>query len=151
MSALTDPYAEAVIAGCAIDSPEAAALAHSRLTAADFHDPSLADLFACSLDLPAEQPDHHADPYGPMLHEQRAHAAAQHCDIRPDDIAQILAWRPVMADTAGTYAHRVLAAAQARRTATEMERLRIAFVDGADLDEVRDQLRHLLATEAPVR
>lgn len=144
MNTLEDTAAEAIVAACCVDSPHAARLAHGRLKAGDFAHHGFADLFACSLDLPDQPPDHNTDPHGLMLHQIRAQAAAERCGIRLAAIQEAMRLRPVMSDDAGTYAGRVLAAARVRRIASGVEDARLNIAAGVDIDDIVGELRRLL-------
>jgi replicative DNA helicase len=110
-----DPEAELAVVGCAIDSPHGADLAHQRLQAGHFHDPALADLFAAAPTLPTTAPD------GELTTDVRIAASAATTRIHPDHIRRIVAGRPVMWDTGGVYARRVLDAHQRRQGIADLE------------------------------
>lgn len=156
MTALTDPYAEAVVVACCIDNPRGAQLAHDRLDEADFHDPALGRLFTCSLALPADVPTE-ADtvelvrralaaggPLPLLLHERRAQAAADACQIRPAAIDELLAFAPVLCDETGVYARSVASAARRRRLAQALEAARSELDAGVDVDQLAPELIDLL-------
>jgi replicative DNA helicase len=110
-----DPEAELAVVGCAIDSPHGADLAHQRLQAGHFHDPALADLFAAAPDLPTTAGD------GELTTDTRINAAAATTRIHADHIRRIVTGRPVMWDTGGAYARRVLHAHQRRQAIAGLE------------------------------
>ena len=98
-----DDDAERAVTGCAIASLAAARLATSRLTAEDFHHPSLWHLVT----LAANQP------VAPG--EQRTQMVADKAGVPAAWLQQLVDQRPVARDTNGWYATRVRAAAVARR------------------------------------
>jgi replicative DNA helicase len=135
LEGLTDPYAEAVTVGCAIDSPWGAQLAHSRLTIDDFHDPVLADLFGCALQLTDQIPDYQTDPWATTLVAQRVAAASHACQVQHEAVARLVAVRPVMVDVTGHYAGRVATAAHRRRVALALDSARLALEEGQEIAE----------------
>lgn len=108
---LYDPWAEMVVAACAVATRNGSKLAHERLDDDDFHDPVLRDLFLVSPELPLPK----STDDGPET--ARIAEAAKLCRVRLAAVEKLCAERPVMDDSGGHYAHRVSAAALRRSTA----------------------------------
>ena len=128
-----DPAAELIVVGCAVDNAWGSRLAHQRLTADDFYDPALARLFHVTPDLPTVAPDHQADPWQPLLWQQRARQAAVLAEVPEQQVHALLQIRTVLVDESGRYARRVARASEARRRRAQLAAA-LELLDAGDLD-----------------
>jgi hypothetical protein len=125
---IEDVDAELIIAGCAVASPEGAAIAHRYLTADMFTRPYLRDLFTVSIDLPPRTVD--------SGESERISEAARRTGINEADIALLVRRRPVLTDKAGGYAERVWNAWQRRQALLHLTDAFEAIARGANINEV---------------
>jgi hypothetical protein len=148
----SDPYAEAVIAGCCAASREACALAHIRVTADQFTSPVLAAVFTAAeaapkFPMPTQAQattwalDHAAGRNPPTIwpSELRLQHIANATGVTITDLERLVAARPVADDITGLYAGRITAAADRRHLESNVVELH-------ELLRVGDQTRaHELA------
>lgn len=134
MSALLIPHdawaAEAVTA-CAVASPRGAALARARIEPDDLWDPRLIRIYRAALAVECVEPD------------ERISAVAAATAIPLADIERMVDDRPVMWDTSGAFARRVVDAARRRAVMTYAASLYNKIGSGARLDELADEMRRL--------
>lgn len=98
-----DEEAEEVVAGCAVASAHGAALAAGRVVADDFYTPRLQRLFEAAVELVDVESE--AD---------RISFSAARAGVPEADVRSLVRARPVMHDSAGSFARRVRDAARRR-------------------------------------
>lgn len=140
MSALALPAdvdAEAVVVGCAIDSPQAARYA-AHLAPADFTTGDHRRLWRASLTCPT--------PF--TCDGRRTRAVARRAGVPGVLAEELRAAAPVLADTTRAWAGRVRDATLRRRLLAEVAEVHDALAAGATLEEAVVALRRALAVVA---
>lgn len=126
----SDRRSEEVVVGCAVASAHGAALASEHLTEADLYWPFHGRLFVAAIDI--TDLDSEVD---------RISVCAMRADVAESVVAAMVRSRPVMFDTAGSYARRVVEAARRRRVMSVCEQAYRSIAGGAPVEEALELLR----------
>jgi replicative DNA helicase len=132
-----DLHAEAAVAAAAAATARGARLAAERLAVGDFYHPALRRLFAAATGAgvaPALAVEDRAAPGD--REDRRLDVLTQVAVVDRSWLSQLVAERPVMWDTAGSFAARVADAAHRRRVMTLAANLHAAAAVGAPVADL---------------
>ncbi|HWE54351.1 MAG TPA: DnaB-like helicase N-terminal domain-containing protein [Acidimicrobiales bacterium] len=160
MEAPYDRWAEESVVGCAIASRRGADLAAYQVNPPDFYNPKHARLFAAAVELNASRDEDlsvivaamanatvlHTALCGcvicgaPLEDDIRSAVVAERTGVELEEVTRLVRERPVVYDTNGRFAARVIDAAVRRRVMTAAATVYNALGTGARLEELRPAL-----------
>lgn len=130
-----DKWPTRTVVGCTVATPKGARLAAARVKPVDIWDPRLRRIFEAAIGLGDAVDDEN----------RRIQAIATVAGVDVAEVERLVAERPCMWDLNGGFAQRVVDESRRRQVMALAAKIYNAIEEGAMLDEIGDDLRHLEA------